>query len=112
MSMISSILAEQTGKVKQSADVLSDPRSTVRVLSSVKGEGPLIATVDVKVGGLLIRRVKVRRGRNNFTYVDFPSVRDNETGKWIHYIEFSSKALEEFVRANILQAVLGQGAGQ
>lgn len=67
------------------------------------GEGDVVATCDLKVGGLLIRRVKVRRGRQGATYVNLPSVRLDDL--WTDTIEFTSKPLEAACYQAVLAAV-------
>lgn len=60
----------------------------VAVLNITRGVGPLVATCDVKLGGVLIRGVRVRRGRGGM-FVNMPSVRDRETGAWTQIVELN-----------------------
>ena len=67
------------------------------------GEGDIIATCDLKVGGLLIHHVRVRRGRNGSAFVNLPSIRMN--GHWIDAVEITSVPLRDACRQVVLAAV-------
>jgi hypothetical protein len=67
------------------------------------GEGDVIATCDVRCGGIFIRNVCVRRGRNNSTFVNYPSARDKH-GHLVKLIEVTSPQLEEAIRQVVLAA--------
>jgi len=84
----------------------TEPRPAYRVIavSNVRvGDGDTIATLDLKLGGLLIHDVKVRRGRQGATYINLPRIRVD--GKWVDAIEILSPALEDFVRQTVYRAV-------
>lgn len=112
---MTSILAQPTTKsinLSQSATsfnpqiaLIPDPHRIITALNVFRGEGRTIATLDLKIGGLLIRRIRVVRGRGNITHINYPATKDAETGQWVHLVEFSSQELEATARAAILQAV-------
>lgn len=75
----------------------------IEVLSVEPGAtSSLVATVAVRVGGIVIRSVRVNdRGRG--TFVNWPARRDGD--KWIPLVELVSPALRDAVEAVILRAV-------
>lgn len=77
---------------------------TIQVTNIRLGQGDIIATLDVRVGGIFIRNVSLRRGRGDTIYVNYPSFR-NEHGRWVHSIEITSPQLEAYLREEIFRAV-------
>lgn len=82
----------------------STPYKSITASNVQPGQGDVIATLDLKVGSILIRRVSVRRGRGDATFVNYPS-RKNKHGKWLPLVEILSPALETAVREEIYRAV-------
>lgn len=80
------------------------PYRAITVTGVQPGEGDTIATFNVKVGSVIVRKVTLRRGRGNSTYVNYPATKD-EYGRWVHLVEIVSPALEAAVRAEIYRAV-------
>jgi DNA-binding cell septation regulator SpoVG len=78
------------------------PYHSIAVTDLQLGEDALIATCNLKVGGLLIHHVKVRRGRNGI-FVNLPSIRIN--GHWIDAVEITSAPLRDACRQVVLAAV-------
>lgn len=80
------------------------PYRAIIVTNIQPGNDDEIASFDVKIGGVLVRRVSLRKGRNDSTYVNFPSHK-NEHGRWVHVVEITSPALDVAVRQEIVRAV-------
>jgi hypothetical protein len=76
----------------------------IAVTNLQPGSGSVIARCDLKLGGIFVRNVTLRRGRNNSTFLNFPSYRNKE-GKWIHLVELVSPALTDFVTTAIHRAI-------
>lgn len=109
---MSSSLAQQVNTLQAPQDTLlplgttSTPYRSI-VVSNVKmGEGDVIATMDVKIGSVIVRNVSLRRGRGNSTHVNYPAFK-NEDGRWVHLVEIVSPALESAVNAEIFKAASG-----
>jgi DNA-binding cell septation regulator SpoVG len=77
----------------------------VDVVGIVPGDAPgVLATVTIRVGGIVLRGVTVSdRGRG--VYVNFPSRKID--GAWINLVEIASPQLREHVVSVILAAVRG-----
>ncbi len=77
----------------------------VGVVGIVPGDTPgLLATVTIRVGGIVLRGVTVSdRGRG--VYVNFPSRKVGDA--WVDLVEIVSPALREHVAAVVLAAVRG-----
>ena len=75
---------------------------TIAAINVQRGDGDIIATCDLKVGGLLIRGVRVRRGRQGTTYVNFP--RRHVNGQWVDIIEITSTPVGDACRQVVLNA--------
>jgi len=80
------------------------PYRSITVTDIQPGAGDCIASFTLKVGSVLVRKVTLRRGRNNSTYINFPSFK-NDHGRWLHFVEIISPALEAAVRQEIYRAV-------
>jgi hypothetical protein len=82
----------------------SEPSYQTIVASNVRrGDGNLIATCDLKIGGIFIRGVRVRRGRAGSVFINYPSTRLGDN--WVKLVEITSRPLEEAVRQVVLKAV-------
>src|SRR4051794_18522516 len=82
--------------------IMEEPRQAISVLSVEPGEGDLLGTVDIKIGGLILRQLKVRRGRGESIFLNLPSVKNKETGQRHVLYEITSPFLEEAARKEIL----------
>ena len=82
----------------------STPYRSIAVTNITPGQEDVVATFDVKIGGVVVRQVSLRRGRNNSTYVNYPNYK-NDDGKWVHLVEIISPALESAVCQEIYRAV-------
>lgn len=80
------------------------PYKSIAVTNIQPGQGDEIASFDVKIGSVLVRKVTLRRGRGNSVYTNFPRFR-NEHGRWMPCVEITSPALEAAVRDEIHRAV-------
>lgn len=80
------------------------PYRSVTISDIVPGQDDVVATFSVRIGGVLIRRASLRKGRGNATFVNYPSVK-TESGKWIHLFEIVSPSLEAHVTKTIHQAI-------
>lgn len=80
------------------------PYSTVEITEVERGKDDEIATFTVRIGGIKIRRVSLRQGRNNSVFLNYPSFQ-NKHGRWTHYIEIVSPSLDAFVRQQVERAV-------
>lgn len=68
------------------------------------GQGDTVATLDLKVGGVFIRRVHLRRGRGGSVYLNFPSFK-NEHGRWLSFVEITSQPLADAINHAVMAAV-------
>ena len=82
----------------------STPYKSIAVSEIQPGQGDTIASFTLKIGSVVVRKVSLRRGRSNTTYVNYPSHK-NEEGRWVHLVEIISPALECAVREEIYRAV-------
>lgn len=78
-------------------------RPLFEVLCIEPGSGSIIAICSLRLGGLTIYGVCVRRGRGGSTYVNMPSVR--RQGRWAPAVELVSDKLRSSVEAEVLRAV-------
>jgi hypothetical protein len=81
----------------------STPYKSIAVTEIAPGDGDTIATFTVKIGSVLVRKVSLRRGRNDSIFVNYPSYK-NEHGRWVSFVEVTSPALEVAVREEIHKA--------
>ena len=77
---------------------------SIAALNVAPGIGDLICTLDLKIGGLTIRQICVRRGRKDVVYVNFPRARIGD--KWVDVIEVTSTSLLAACRQVALAAAL------
>lgn len=82
----------------------STPYRSIAIFDIQPGQDDIVATFSVKIGGITVRKVSLRRGRNDSTYINFPAFK-NEHGRWAPVVEILSPALEAAVRQEIYQAV-------
>lgn len=81
----------------------TSPQKAIQVSNIRPGVGDDIAICSVKIGGLFIRSVIVRRGRGGHTYVNFPSVRQGDG--WVKLVEITSPQLLAAVEQEIYRAI-------
>ncbi len=83
---------------------VDNPNRAIVVSDIHPGQDDVIATFTVKIGSVLVRRVQLRRGRNDAVYINYPSYK-NEFGRWVHLVEIITPSLEEGVNEAIYAAV-------
>lgn len=106
--MLNSSIASQP--LQETQDTLlplgnaSTPYRSIVVSDIQPGKDDTIATFTVKIGSVIVRKVSLRRGRNDSIYVNYPSFK-NEHGRWVHLVEIVSPSLEAAVNQEIHKAV-------
>jgi hypothetical protein len=102
------ILAQSVNTPQEPQDILpvatNTQYRTIAVTNIVVGQDDTVATFDLKIGGVLVRRCSLRCGRGNATYINYPSQKD-DSGRWVHLFEIVSPSLESAVRQAIHAAV-------
>jgi hypothetical protein len=90
--------------IPQLAKPQQAPYQAIAVSDIQRGKGAVIATFTLKIGGIFVRNVTLRRSRRGATYLNFPSYR-NEHGRWVHLVEIRSQKLEDFIQQAAHKAI-------
>lgn len=87
-----------------SATLTPAPNKSIEVIRAVTGNTPgLLAMVDLRVGGVIIRDIRVNnRGRG--THINYPSRKID--GHWIEIVTIASPSLREACESVIMAAAL------